>query len=68
MQPTATEPNELLLVGVPGPELDAATAERLRHLWTESRARARTAPAGSPAFARMADLAAKVADSIESQP
>lgn len=25
-------PNELLLVGVPGPELDAATAERLRRL------------------------------------
>lgn len=32
MQSTATEPNELLLVGVPGPELDAATANRLRHL------------------------------------
>ena len=25
-------PNELLLVGVPGKELDAATAERLRRL------------------------------------
>jgi beta-N-acetylhexosaminidase len=28
----ASHPNELLLVGVPGPELDAATADRLRRL------------------------------------
>jgi beta-N-acetylhexosaminidase len=26
------KPSELLLVGVPGSELDAATAQRLRHL------------------------------------
>lgn len=32
MPTTASKPNELLLVGVPGPELDAATAERLRRL------------------------------------
>jgi beta-N-acetylhexosaminidase len=32
MPSTATQPNELLLVGVPGPELDPATAERLRRL------------------------------------
>lgn len=38
-----------------------SSAERLRQLWTEARARARTAPAGSPAFARMADLAAAYA-------
>lgn len=32
MPTMTTQPNELLLVGVPGPELDAATAERLRRL------------------------------------
>jgi beta-N-acetylhexosaminidase len=32
MQSTACQPNELLLVGVPGPELDPATAARLRQL------------------------------------
>lgn len=32
MQAIAVKPNELLLVGVPGPELDPLTAERLRRL------------------------------------
>jgi len=32
VQSITTRPNELLLVGVPGPELDAATAARLRRL------------------------------------
>ena len=35
-----------------------AQAQRLRDLWCDARDRARSAPAGSPAFARVADLAA----------
>jgi hypothetical protein len=39
----------------------AMQAQRLRELWCQSRDRARTAPVGSPAFARVADLAASFA-------
>ena len=39
----------------------ALQAQRLRDLWCQSRERTRTAPIGSPAFARVADLAASFA-------
>ena len=39
----------------------ALQAQRLRDLWCQSRDRVRTAPVGSPAFARVADLAASFA-------
>ena len=39
----------------------AGQAEKLRELWCQARDRARQAPSGSPAFARVADLAAAFA-------
>ena len=39
----------------------ALQAQKLRDLWCQSRERTRTAPIGSPAFARVADLAASFA-------
>ena len=46
---------------VPEPAARAAAmaqAQRLRDLWSDARDQARSAPAGSAAFARVADLAA----------